>query len=45
MKIQKMLFAHVAQLLINMLGRQIVVGGGQGKPLGAGAARKLFRVA
>ena len=45
MKIQEMFFAHVAQLLIDMLGRQVVVGGSQGKPLGAGAARKLFRIA
>ncbi len=44
MEIQKMFFAHVAQLLIDMLGRQVVVGGSQGKPLGARAARKLFRV-
>ena len=33
-----MLFTHIAQLLINMLGRQVVVGGSQGKSLGAGAS-------
>jgi hypothetical protein len=39
-----MLFAHVAHVLIDMLGRQIVMGGCQGKSLGAGAAGKLFRI-
>jgi hypothetical protein len=42
MEIKKMLFAHVAHLLIDMLGRQIVMGGCLGKSLGAGAAGKLF---
>jgi hypothetical protein len=45
MKVQKMVFAHVAHLFIKTLGHQIIVSSSQGKALGAGAAGKLFGVA
>jgi hypothetical protein len=44
MEVQEMLFPHVAHLPIDMLGRQIVVGGRQGQPFSTSALGKGFRI-
>ena len=45
MEVQKMLFAHVAKLLVDVLRGQVVVGCRQGQTLSAGAASEGFRMA
>ena len=45
MEVQKMLVAHVAKLLIDVLRGQVVVGCRQGQTLSAGAASERFRMA